>query len=102
MDIRLYGTEGVIHYDLLQDRIFAAGKKLAGTQTKLTELQEIPIPPDKALSWRVEADFVDSIRQGTPIRFTDFATGVAYMEFTEAVVRSAEQREPIELPLEDF
>ena len=48
----------------------------------------------------LEADFVDAIREGTPIRFTDFATGVAYMEFTEAVARSAETGEPVELPLE--
>ena len=38
--------------------------------------------------------------QGTPIRFTDFATGVAYMEFTEAVARSAERGEAVELPLD--
>jgi hypothetical protein len=42
--------------------------------------------------WRVEADWVDSIRNGTPVKFTDFATGVAYMEFTEAVARSADRR----------
>ena len=46
---------------------------------------------------------ISSIRsaRARPVRFTDFATGVAYMEFTEAVVRSAEEGEPIELPLED-
>ena len=31
-----------------------------------------------------------------------FATGVAYMEFTEAVARSAETGEAIELPLQEF
>ena len=33
-------------------------------------------------------------------RFTDFAAGVAYMEFTEAVARSAQNGIAVELPLE--
>jgi hypothetical protein len=36
------------------------------------------------------------------VRFTDFATGVAYMEFTEAVARSARLGVPVDLPLADF
>ena len=52
--------------------------------------------------WRVEADFVDSIRAGAPVRFTDFVAGAAYMEFTEAVARSAQRGEAITLPLEEF
>jgi len=39
--------------------------------------------------WRVEADFVASIRDGTPVRLTDFATGLHYMAFSEAVQRAA-------------
>jgi predicted dehydrogenase len=96
----LYGTEGVLHYDLKSDRI--RGGNAQSTQTAADELEEIPIPPEKALSWQVEADFIDSIRTGAPVRFTDFTTGVAYMEFTEAVARSAERGEPIDLPLEEF
>ena len=45
---------------------------------------------------------VDAIRNGTPIKLTDFETGVAYMEFTEAVARSARQGEAVQLPLEEF
>ena len=47
---------------------------------------------------------ISSIRSAaaTPVRFTDFATGVAYMEFTEAVARSAETGEAVELPLAEF
>jgi hypothetical protein len=48
----------------------------------------------------VEADFVEAIRTGAPIRFTDFATAVDYMEFTEAVALSARSAEVVELPLE--
>jgi predicted dehydrogenase len=96
--IRLFGSEGVLHYDLASDRIY--GSNQATPQRK--ELEEIPIPPEKARAWRVEADFVDGIRQGAAIRFTDFATGVQYMEFTEAVARSAQQGQAVELPLAEF
>jgi len=92
MDIRLYGSKGLLHYDIAADRLWGA----SGTSPAL---QEIPIPEPRARSWTVEADFVDSIRTGNPVRFTDFATGVAYMEFTEAVARSAETGQAIDLPL---
>ena len=36
------------------------------------------------------------------MRLTSFAAGVAYMEFTEAVARSAESGEAVELPLDEF
>ena len=49
---------------------------------------------------RVEADFVNAIRGGRSIDRTDFATGVRYMEFTEAVARSATDGQAVHLPLE--
>jgi predicted dehydrogenase len=97
MGIELYGTEGVLHYDFAADRIRGArgpGKALA--------LQEISIPAEKARGWQVEADFVTAIRTGSAIELTDFATGVSYMEFTEAVARSAQAGVTVALPLEDF
>ena len=42
-----------------------------------------------------------SIREGAPVTLTDFATGAAYMEFTEAVARSARMGVAVELPLEE-
>jgi predicted dehydrogenase len=98
--VYLYGTDGVLHYDFNSDRIRGASRK-RGAKPGDSTLADIPIPPEKAGGWRVEADFVDSIRQGAAVRFTDFATGVAYMEFTEAVARSAEHGLAIELPLAD-
>jgi predicted dehydrogenase len=100
--IHLYGSDGALRYDLLEDRIFGARRDAGRFVATASELAEIPIPPEKSLSWRVEADFVDAIRGGAPIQFTDFATGVAYMEFTEAVARSAERGEAVELPLTEF
>jgi predicted dehydrogenase len=97
MGIHLYGTEGALLYDLAGDRIQGASKRLG---KKGGELEEVPISPSQARSWRVEADFVDAIRLGTAVTLTDFATGVAYMEFTEAVARSAAEGTAVELPLE--
>ena len=100
MSIRLLGSEGLLHYDLEADRLMGLTKsELAGSNTPL---REIPFPPEKRGGWRVEADFVDSIRTGSPVRFTSFEAGVAYMEFTEAVARSAESGESVELPLDEF
>jgi predicted dehydrogenase len=98
--IRLLGSDGVLHYDLEADRLtgLTRAERAAGT----TVLREISIPQEKRGGWRVEADFVDSIRTGAPVRFTSFPAAVAYMEFTEAVARSAEDGEAIELPLDEF
>jgi predicted dehydrogenase len=98
--IVLYGSEGVLHYDLGADRLYGASRRRGGTPAPLRALPEIAIPPERAMDWRVEAEFVEAIRTGTPIRFTDFATGVSYMEFTEAVARSARLGVVVELPLE--
>jgi predicted dehydrogenase len=96
MGVRLYGSEGTLCYDLTDDRIYGArvgsGKKL----------DEIKIDPERAGGWRVEADFIEAIRAGKAIEFTDFRAGVQYMEFTEAVAQSASAGLPVELPLLEF
>ena len=52
------------------------------------KIRLVTIAPEKRGAWRVEADFIDSIRDGKPVKLTDFATGVKYMQFTEAVWES--------------
>jgi predicted dehydrogenase len=90
--IHLYGSEGTLKYELApQDRLF-------GAQRGDKELREIPVPPEHQYGWRVEEEFVVSIRQRVPVQFTDFATGVRYMQFTEAVARSAVRGRAIDLP----
>jgi predicted dehydrogenase len=100
--ILLYGTRGLIHYDLASDRIWGKSRQPAGQAGATTALEEIPIPAEKSRSWRVEEEFVEAIRGGPQVQLTDFETGVRYMEFTEAVARSAQNGEAVELPLEEF
>jgi hypothetical protein len=98
--ITLYGSEGVLHYDLTGDRIFGASRRTSSGPFQLRSLPEIPIPSEKEGHWQVEHDFVQAIRHGTPIEFTTFERGVAYMQFTEAVVLSAEEGVVVNLPFE--
>jgi predicted dehydrogenase len=97
----LFGSDGVLHYDLAADRIRGAHRRSGAVSATQDQLEEVPIPPDKAQVWQVEADFVEAIRSGKAIELTNFATGVAYMEFTEAVARSARHGVSVTLPLED-
>lgn len=99
--IQLYGSDGVLYYDLMTDRILGASRTRGAAQASTEALADIPIPADKARVWQVESDFVDSIRLGTPVRLTSFEMGVSYMEFTEAVAQSARTGVAAELPLEE-
>lgn len=86
----LYGADAVLRFE--------GGKLLARLRGEASE-QVIDIPEDAAGSWRVEQDFVDAIRGETEVTLTDFATGVRYMEFTDAVWLSMQERRAIALPL---
>jgi predicted dehydrogenase len=93
--IHLYGSEGALRYELApEDRLF-------GARRGESALREIEVPPDQSLAWDVEAEFVGAIRGQRPIEFSDFSTGVQYMEFTEAVARSAASGVAVDLPLEE-
>jgi predicted dehydrogenase len=100
--IHLYGTAGVLCYDLGSDRIRGASRTKGASPGPAESLPEVPIPPDQARDWQVESDFVASIRQRAPVRYTSFETGVSYMEFTEAVARSARAGVAVALPLADL
>ena len=92
--VHLYGSRGtvVVEFDP-EERALAAR---AGD----AELKPVDVPMDLAGSWNVEADFIASVRGETPVTLNDFATGVDYMEFTEAAVRSGQTGQPVELPLD--
>lgn len=92
--IHLYGSEGTIKLLLSPEEKLLIGRVGEGS------LREAEIPEDQRGGWRVEAEFIGAIRGEEAIRFTDFATGVRYMEFTEAVHISANEDRPVELPLD--
>jgi predicted dehydrogenase len=85
----LFGSKGTLHFD-------------QGGKPGDKELREISIPPEKAGKWRVEEEFANAIRGQEKITHTDFEDGVKYMEFTEAVHRSAESGRAVSLPLIEF
>jgi predicted dehydrogenase len=91
----LFGSTGTLHFD-------QASQKLFGGKVGDKALQEIVIPPEKAGKWRVEEEFVNAIRGQEKIQYTDFSTGVKYMEFTEAVHHSATSGQAVALPLAEF
>ncbi len=62
-------------------------------------MSEVVIPREKWQPVRAAADFVGAIRGERPVGETTFEDGVRYMEFTEAVIRSAQERRTIPLPL---
>jgi predicted dehydrogenase len=88
--ITLYGAEGTLQY---------RDGALLGARRGDDELRPIEIPPEERGGWRVEEEFVGAIRGAEPIRRTTFDDGVKYMEFTEAVARSAAERRMIPLPV---
>ncbi len=87
-----FGSEGTLHFD-------AGAGVLSGGRRGDASLQEIAIPPDKQGGWRVEEEFINAIRGVEPVTHTTFEDGVRYMEFTEAVTRSAQSRQTVYLPL---
>jgi predicted dehydrogenase len=102
--IELYGTKGVLHYDVLNHRI-AMGRVdpsrrvRPGRVTERPTPEPVEIPADLRGEWRVEADFAAAIREGAPV-YPSFEDGVAYMEFVEAVARSLAEERVVRLPIE--
>ncbi len=94
--IHLYGSEGTLRYEITPIERLLTGR--AGEK----QLLEFEVPTAERGGWRVEAEFVGAIRGYEKVRFTDFATGVKYMEFTEAVARSAASQTRVPLPLPEY
>lgn len=91
LQIHFYGSEGTIKLLGSSPEELWAGRRGDGG------LKRIPIPADKAVGWRVEAEFIGAIRRTEPVQFTDFATGVRYMAFTQAVADSLHSGLPVTL-----
>jgi predicted dehydrogenase len=81
-EVWIFGTDGTL-------RLEADARRLSGGRRGDRELREIPIPAERRIGWRVEEEFVNAIRGREKVSRTSFEDGVRYMEFTEAVARSA-------------
>jgi predicted dehydrogenase len=88
----LFGTEGTLRLDV-------PSMTLHGGRRADKGLSPIPIPAKDQGAWRVEEEFINAIRGLEKVSHTSFEDGVRYMEFTEAVTRSAQERRSISLPL---
>lgn len=86
----LYGSEGTLR--------FCDGRLLGGGRGD-PELCEIAIPDHERGFWRVEEEFIGAIRGTEQVRLTDFATGLKYMQFTEAVAQSMASGSAVVLPI---
>ncbi len=81
-EVWIFGSDGTI-------RLEADARRLWGGRRGDGELREIPIPAERRVGWRVEEEFVNAIRGREKVSRTTFEDGVLYMEFTDAVARSA-------------
>ncbi len=84
----LFGSEGTL---------CLAGNSLLGGRKTDRSLSRIQIDPALRGSWRVETEFINAIRGKERVKLTTFEDGVKYMEFTEAVVRSAQTGQSVTL-----
>ena len=89
--IEIHGTEGTLRYVVARDTLYIA---LAGDT-----LKPVAVAPEDVYdpnNWKVEADFVNAIRHGTPYAPT-FVDGLRYMEVIDAIHASAQRGAAIRL-----
>src|SRR6266851_718170 len=92
-----------IWYEALTRWLPPASRVMAVTKTAVPgrrgdrERREIPIPAERRIGWRVEEEFVSALRGHEKITRTTFEDGVRYMEFTDAVARSAASGQAIDV-----
>lgn len=89
-ELMLFGSEGTLRF---------AGDRLLGAKRGDASLHEIQIPSHERGGWRVEEEFINSIRGREKVKRTTFDDGVKYMEFTEAAVRSMATGASVTMPL---
>lgn len=83
MEIRINGEKGSLSFD---------GQKNTLTSWQSPDAEGVIHQPNHNQGWKVEADFVASIRDGQPVRLTSVDDAVAYMQFTRMVQDSLAAR----------
>ncbi len=87
----IHGSEGTIHVD--------NDLNVYGGRRGESQLSPIANPQAEQAIYRVEEEFINAIRGIEQITLNTFEIGVQYMDFTEAVHRSAQSGRTITLPL---
>ena len=90
-DMWIFGSEGTIRVDDANNILIAR----RGDR----ELSAYPNPPEGQYRHRVEEEFINAIRGVEQVSMNTFEIGVRYMEWTEAVHRSAQTGGAVSLPL---
>ena len=104
VEVYLCGTEGTLRLRSTP----AARKPVRSPDAMVLEagrrgepgLSRVRIPKRKQGGWRVEEEFVNAIRGIEPVTHTDFASALAYMEWTDAVTRAMRTGTRVALPLD--
>jgi predicted dehydrogenase len=80
-EIRLNAENNCLRFDMFTRKLFLV---------TVPDGEETPVdvPQEKRRGWKVEEDFINSIRTGEPVELTSFEEGLRYMRFTEAVWRA--------------
>jgi predicted dehydrogenase len=86
----VFGGDGTL-------RVEADAKRLSAGRRGDKELREVPIPAEQRIGWRVEEEFVNAIRGKEKVTRTNFEDGVRYMEFTDAVAKSAASGQAVDV-----
>ena len=95
IDVHVCGTHGTL-------RLTDAGGELELFSGKpgAKKLKLVRIPKNKQNYWRVEEEFINAIRGKEIVTHTDLATGVQYMQWTDAVSTALRTGEKVKLPLD--
>ena len=93
-EVWFFGTEGTLR--LAQPKGGAMGLEYG--KRGADGLSALEIADDKRGGWRVEEEFINAVRGLEPVTHTDFATGVDYMDFTDAVAHSLATGDSVQMP----
>ncbi|MGH2368868.1 MAG: Gfo/Idh/MocA family protein, partial [Chloroflexota bacterium] len=94
--IEIFGADGTIRY--LAGTDAPGSGKIMAAKAGEKALREVPIPESEARPWTVEADFIAAVRAGKGDPEPSFWDGLKYIEFTDAVFKSAAEGRPVDLP----
>ncbi len=99
--VEIYGTRGMLDYKLLVEKPggLVEDEELAGMTEGEAAMHPIEMPLSEQRDRTMDAEFIEAIHSGTQVS-PDFAEGVRYMEFCEAVAQSVYEGKTISMPPE--